>query len=257
MLRVQQPGAEQLLVTHAVALEVIHAGQRAVGGKAVGRRHAVQRRPAQGGNHRGLEGIGQAGTQAERRAGVAQPGPPGGIGVTLQQHVQQGFAHHRQLVDMLMPVDKGGGLLPDVLEGIELTCHFAGQPGGIEAARIASHDQLPQRQLAPCLGVERQLGQIQVQADIDAPRRLGAQQIGTGRPGRTVHQGPRGADATQVEQMQHGRIDGLVQAEIVHAQADAGQRLRHVAARRARFFGQQGLMGIHGPIVACPGDSMD
>ena len=78
-----------------------------------------------------------------------------------------------------------------------------------------------------------------MQADIDAADRLCTQLRCTGGPGRSVHQGTRRADAAQLEQMQHGLVDRTIQPEVVHAQADTGQRVRHVAAGWSMTFGRR------------------
>ena len=91
----------------------------------------------------------------------------------------------------------------------------------------------------PRLGRQGQLRQVQMQADIDAAGRLGAQLRCAGGPGRSVHQGTRRADAAQLEQMQHGLVDRTIQPEVVHTQADTGQRVRHVAAGWSVTFGRR------------------
>ena len=47
------------------------------------------------------------------------------------------------------------------------------------------------------------------------------------------------AQKAQLKQMQHGLVDRTIQPEVVHTQADTGQRVRHVAAGWSVTFGRR------------------
>ena len=161
------------------------------------------------------EGVNQASlARAVNRAGAAQRRA---VAVACGGFSQQGFADLRELVYVLVAVDKGGRTPGHVFKAVKLAADEVAQGGGVKAAQPGAGEGLFEAATNGGVFARGEGGEVEMQAEFASAGVKAGE--GFARQFAEAHQAG-GVDAARFGEAADGFVDGGREAEVVDVEGD-------------------------------------
>jgi len=163
-----------------------------------------------------------------RAARVTQPGKRV---VAAAKHIDEHVSDLWKLMHMLMPIDMIRAASDSGLKSVELAFDLIAEATPFQQAQPSRSDET---RVLPRRACQRILGQVQMQPQIHFLAIEFAQLRSAPSPRRTPGHAADGGYPTRARELERGRVDGFVLAEVVdddgdllsHARVDAGDSKR-------------------------------